>query len=156
ASQTRTPPHYLVANKGLSQLSGDALKNAEAGLVTKVREFRAFTDDSLRDVLQLMALVQDDHKAAATAPLATFHWDKIEIRSEAQMADALVKKSQMGYPFEWLLEEAGHSPSDIRRIMKFRKAEMDEALGAGVQSMVQGAMTDVDPGLSDGASAETD
>lgn len=155
ASQTRTPPHYLVANKGLSQLSGDALKNAEAGLVTKVREFRAFTDDSLRDVLKLMALVQGDKKAAGLAPLASFHWDKIEIRSEAQLADALLKKQQMGYPFEFLLEEAGHSPADIKRILVMRQKELDEALGAGVQSAVQGAMVDVEPELDGvGASAE--
>lgn len=157
AAQTRTPPHYLVANKGMSQLSGDALKNSEAGLATKVREFRAFTDDSLREVLQLMALVQDDRKAAEAAALASFHWDKIEIRSEAQLADALVKKSQMGYPFEFLLEEAGHSPADIKRIMAMRKAEQDEALGLGVQAMVQGAMTDVEPDpVGVGASAEED
>lgn len=155
AAQTRTPPHYLVANKGLQNLSGDALKNAEAGLATKVREFRAFTDDSLREVLHLMALVEDDQKAADAAALASFHWDKIEIRSEAQLADALVKKSTMGYPFEYLLEEAGHSPSEIKRIMALRKQEQDEALALGVQSVVQGAMTDVgDPGV--GASAATE
>ena len=154
ASQTRTPPHYLVANKGLSQLSGDALKNAEAGLVTKVREFRAFTDDSLREVLRLMALVKGDKKAADASALASFHWDKIEVRSEAQLADALLKKSQMGYPFEYLLEEAGHSPNDIKRILAMRKTEMDDALGAGIQSMVQGALN-VEPEPSGvGASAE--
>lgn len=154
AAQTRTPPHYLVANKGLQNLSGDALKNAEAGLATKVREFRAFTDDSLREVLRLMALVKDDEKAAAASVLATFHWDKIEIRSEAQMADALVKKSQMGYPFEFLLEEAGHSPSEIKRIMALRKQEQDEALGMGVQAVLQEAMSDEPDGSRAEASAE--
>lgn len=144
AAQTRTPPHYLVANKGLQNLSGDALKNAEAGLVTKVREFRAFTDDSLREVLRLMALVKGEDKAADAAALATFHWDKVEVRSEAQMADALVKKAQIGYPFEYLLEEAGHSPSDVKRIMALRKREMDEALASGVQDVVQDVMSDAD------------
>lgn len=142
AAQTRTPPHYLAANKGLQNLSGDALKNAEAGLATKVREFRAFTDDSLRELLRLMALVMKDKKGAALAPLAAFHWDRIEIRSEAQLADALLKKSQMGYPFEFLLEEAGHSPAEITRIMELRKAEMDAALAGGVQLAVQDAFTD--------------
>lgn len=130
AAQTRTPPHYLVANKGMSQLSGDALKNSEAGLATKVREFRAFTDDALREVLQLMALVRGDEKAASASALAAFHWDKIEIRSEAQMADALVKKSQIGYPFEFLLEEAGHSPAEIKRIISLRNKELSDPMFA--------------------------
>lgn len=48
----------------------------------------------------------------------------------------------MGYPFEYLLEEAGKSPTEIERIMAMRKAEMDEALAAGVDAAVQSAMND--------------
>lgn len=134
AAQTRTPPHYLVANKGLSQLSGEALHAAEAGLVSKVRDFARYADASLREVLRLMALVQDDSRAAKLAPLAQFHWDKMEIRSDAQMADALLKKSQMGYPFEYLLEEEGKSPSQIARIMELREKELyDPQLAAALR-----------------------
>ncbi len=136
AAQTRTPPHYLVANKGMSQLSGDALKNSEAGLVSKVGDFARYADASLREVLRLMALVKGDDRAALRAPLATFHWDKIEIRSESQLADALLKKSQMGYPFEYLLEEEGKSPSQIKRILDMRSAELyDPQLAAAMRPM---------------------
>jgi hypothetical protein len=142
AAQTRTPPHYLVSNKGISNLSGDALKSAETGLNKKAREFITFTDPQLREVLRLVALVKDDRKAAEGARLAKIVWESPEIRSEAQLADALVKKAQMGYPFEYLLELDGASPADIRRIMKLRQKELDEALGAGVQMAVQDGMTD--------------
>src|SRR5690606_13224762 len=58
AAQTRTPPHYLVSNKGLSNLSGDALTAAEIGLVQKSNEYISFTDPQLREVLRLVALVK--------------------------------------------------------------------------------------------------
>lgn len=145
AAQTRTPPHYLVSNKGLSNLSGDALVAAEIGLVQKAGEFVTFTDPQLREVARLVALVKGDEKLAQQTRLAQISWKDLEKRSESQLADALLKKSQMGYPFEYLLEEAGKSPSEVRRIMKMRKAEMDEALAAGVQGAVQEAMTDVEP-----------
>lgn len=140
AAQTRTPPHYLVANKGLSNLSGEALQASEAGLVTKVREFRAFTDDSLREMLRLMALVENDADAAELAPLAQFHWDRIEVRSDAQVSDAMSKDRTTGYPFEYLLEKYGHSPSEIERIMAMKRQEDADMLGMGVQSAVQDAM----------------
>jgi hypothetical protein len=142
AAQTRTPPHYLVANKGISNLSGDALKSAEIGLNKKAGEFITFTDPQLREVLRLVALVKGDAKAAEATRLAKIVWESPEIRSEAQLADALLKKSQMGYPFEYLLELDGRSPAEIRRIMKMREKELDEALGAGVQAAVQGAIDD--------------
>jgi len=145
AAQTRTPPHYLVANKGLSNLSGDALVAAEIGLVQKSNEFIAFTDPQLREVVRLVALVKGEVGLAQKARLADIAWKDREKRSESQLADALLKKSQMGFPFEYLLEEAGKSPSDIRRILKMRQVEMDAALGAGVQMAVQGAMSDVEP-----------
>jgi hypothetical protein len=145
AAQTRTPPHYLVANKGISNLSGDALKSAEIGLNKKAGEFITFTDPQLREVLRLVALVKGDTKAAEATRLAKIVWESPEIRSEAQLADALLKKSQMGYPFEYLLELDGRSPAEIRRIMKMREKELDDALGAGVQAAVQGEMGQVDP-----------
>jgi hypothetical protein len=154
AAQTRTPPHYLVSNKGLSNLSGDALVAAEIGLVQKSNEFITFTDPQLREVIRLVALVKDEKKLADKARLAGITWQDREKRSESQLADALLKKSQMGYPFEYLLEEAGKSPTEIERIMAMRKAEMDEALAAGVELAAQEAMNDVEPEpASDGASA---
>lgn len=142
AAQTRTPPHYLVANKGLSNLPADALKAAEIGLTKKADEFITFTDPSLREVLRLIALVWGDEKLAAQCRMAQFVWASREIRSEAQMADANLKRSQYGYPFAYLLEQDGKSPSEIKRIMKLRDAEMDAALGLGVQAAVQGAVDD--------------
>lgn len=129
AAQTRTPPHYLVANKGLSNLPADALRAAETGLVSKVKEFQTFTDPQLREVLRLMALVKGDARGAAAARLAKIGWVNAEIRSEAALADANTKRRQNGYPFEVILEMDGWSPGDIRRIMKLRDEELRAGLG---------------------------
>lgn len=126
AAQTRTPPHYLVANKGLSNLSGDALTAAEIGLVQKSNEFITFTNPAIREILRLVALVKNDQQLAGKAQLATIVWKDREIRSQSQLADALLKKRQMGYPFEFLLEQEGHSPATISRILAMREEELDD------------------------------
>ncbi len=127
AAQTRTPPHYLVANKGLSNLSGDALTAAEIGLVQKSDEFISFTNPSLRELLRLIALVMNQSGLAEQARLATIVWKNREIRSESQMADALVKKRQMGYPLEFLLELDGLDPSTISRVLAMAEQEQADA-----------------------------
>lgn len=134
AAQTRTPPHYLVANKGLSNLSGDALTAAEIGLVQKANEFITFTNPALREVLRLIAKVLRNDGFAEQARLATIVWKNREIRSESQMADALVKKRQIGYPFEFLMEAEGHDPQTISRVMELRERELaDPLLGAALR-----------------------
>lgn len=126
AAQTRTPPHYLVANKGLSNLSGDALTAAEIGLVQKSNEFITFTNPALREVLRLVAGVLDNQGYQEQARLATIVWKNREIRSESQLADALVKKRQMGYPFEFLMEQDGHDPATIKRVLEMQERELQD------------------------------
>lgn len=142
AAQTRTPPHYLVSNKGISNLSGEALIAAEIGLVKKSDEFVTFTDPQLREVARLVALVKGSKELAAATRLARVTWADREKRTESQLADAQVKLSQVGYPFEYLLEKSGMAPAEIRRVMTMRKAEMDEAMSMSVQAAVQGALVD--------------
>lgn len=142
AAQTRTPPHYLVTNKGLANLSGDALKSAEIGLTKKASEFITFTDPQIREVARLVALVKGDEKLAHQARLAKVRWESPEIRSEAQLVDALQKKATVGWPFEVLLEEYGKSPKEIKRILEAREREVEAAIGAGVQGAIQDGMND--------------
>jgi hypothetical protein len=145
AAQTRTPPTYLVTKTGMSNVNGEGLKASEIGLVNKADEFIRFTDPRLREVLRLVALVKEDKKLADQARLAQVVWASREIRSEAQMADALLKKKQTGYPFEYILELDGRSPSEIRRIMKMRQAELDDP-------QIAAAMRELDDSSSVGGS----
>ncbi|MGY2747218.1 phage portal protein [Arthrobacter sp. UYCu723] len=127
AAQTRTPPHYLVSNKGLSNLAADALKAAEIGLVKKTQEFQKFATPAVREVFRLMALVKGDKGLAEQVRLAKVVWQNPEMRSEAQLADALVKKKTIGYPMEYLMELDGLGPTEINRVKDMIRDEQDAA-----------------------------
>lgn len=117
AAQTRTPPTYLVTTVGMSNVSADGLKASEIGLVKKTQEFQTFAAPALRKIYRLIALVLNDSKLAAAAGSAVISWMNPEIRSESQMADALLKKKQIGYPLEYLLELDGLPPEEVERVL---------------------------------------
>lgn len=145
AAQTRTPPHYLVANKGMSQLSGDALKAAETGLVSKVKQTVSFFESSMRALFVLMALQADNKRLAEAAKLSTPQWADIENRSESQTADAMLKKNQAGYPFEWLLREQGRSPEEITEILEMREREATMKAQAAIGDLINGQVPVQEP-----------
>lgn len=126
AAQTRTPPHYLVANKGLSNLSGDALTAAEIGLVQKADEYVTFSDPQLREVLRLVALVAGKEDVAQQARLSTIVWKDREIRGESQLADALSKYKALGYPLEYIMELHGKDPATIERVLAMVDQEQND------------------------------
>jgi len=117
-----------VSNKGLSNLAADALKAAEIGLVKKAQEFQKFATPAIREVFRLMAIVKNQPAQAEQVRLATIAWQNPEMRSEAQMADALVKKKTIGYPFKYLMELDGVAPTEVERILDMVKDEEAEAV----------------------------
>lgn len=120
AAQTRTPPHYLIGK--MANLSGDALVAAETGLVTKVREAQSFFGAALRRVFVCTATAIGDESLAEAARGGQVMWADPQFRSEAQLADALLKYSTIGYPFEYLLELHGKGSTEISRIMDMKRA----------------------------------
>ena len=62
-------------------------------------------------------------------------WRNAENRSENQLADSLIKKKQIGYPFEWLLMEDGKSPEDIKQIIAMRNKEQEAAIEQGMNAI---------------------
>jgi hypothetical protein len=134
ASQTRTPPTYLVSKTGMSNVNGEGLKASEIGLNKKVQEFQTFASPAMREVNRLIALVLDDLALAKIVPLGKVTWMNPEIRSEAQLADMLVKKKSIGYPLEYLMELDGVETLDVPRILAMKKAEEEAALDFGVQA----------------------
>lgn len=150
AAQTRTPPHYLVTKQGLSNLSGDALKAAESGLVNKAGEFITQATPGIREAFRLMALVLDDQGLAAQVQLSRVKWADPGIRSDAELSDMLVKKKSIGYPFRYLLELDGVDPADIDRIITMKQQEDAQALAAADPIMAH-AMRPLEGGTPDGA-----
>lgn len=115
AALTRTPPHYLLAK--MVNLSGDALKAAETGLVARVKRKQLDFSDGLEETMRLAFRAMGDNKKASLMGAETI-WRDPESRAPGVIADSLVKKRQIGVPLEILWEEAGYTPQQIERMKR--------------------------------------
>lgn len=133
AAQTRTPQHYLIGK--MANLSGDALIAAETGLVKRVQEKQIWYGQAEREMFGLIALAQGNKAKAKAITGGTVLWADAESRSQAQLADALLKLSQIGFPFEFLAGRWGLTPTEIVDLMamKQHEAEMDPAAAIAKQ-----------------------
>ena len=111
ASITQTPAHYLLGT--VANLSADALKAAEAGLVCKVRSRALFLGESWEEVTRLG--LQLTGRPGAADVEAEVIWADFETRTEGQRVDALVKMSTLRVPDEVLWEKWGATQSEIER-----------------------------------------
>lgn len=125
AAVTQTPPHYLLGQ--IANLSADAIKAAEAGLVAKVQRRARHIGESWETVMRIaLGLVGDP---GATDLSAEVIWADFETRSEGQLVDALVKMSTLGVPTEVLWQRWGATPAEIGR-WKILANEQQAALAA--------------------------
>jgi hypothetical protein len=124
AAQTRTPQHYLIGK--MANLSAEALKAAETGLVSTVREKQLYFGEATREVARLIALAQGDGDKADAMRTATVVWQDPESRSDAELADSLGKLAVMLHvPDEALWRRYGFTDAEIRD-MKRMQAEQTE------------------------------
>lgn len=130
AAQTRTPPHYFIDK--MANLAAEALKAAETGLVKRVQEKQLYFGSAIREAFRVVALAKNDDKLAKKVVGSTVLWRDAEIRSEAQLVDAIVKLKTVGFPFKWLAERYGLSPAEIARVMEMRSEEQQDALVNGL------------------------
>lgn len=136
AAQTRTPQHYLIGK--MANLSGDALLAAETGLVKRVDEKKLWFGQALREVARLIYLARGEDARAKAMRAGAVLWADSESRSYAQLADALVKLKDIGFPFEWLALRYGLTPTEVANVvaMREREAEMDP-IAAATQMLAQ-------------------
>lgn len=121
ASQTRTPPHYFYLSGNFP--SGDAIKSAETGLVAKAKRKMRFFGEAWEEVMRLAFMVLDDPRGQITNSETI--WADPEYRSEAELADALIKRSALGVPRQQLWEDAGYTQTQIAR---FKAYEAEDTL----------------------------
>ncbi|MET7939626.1 phage portal protein [Streptomyces sp. NPDC005302] len=119
AAISRTPPHYLIG--AVVNVSGDALKAAETGLISKVRDRQRTFGESWEQTMRLAFRVLGD-EAKATAFHAETIWRDPESRSVSELADAAVKKEAAGVPWRQRMEDMGYTPTQIAR-MEVDRAE---------------------------------
>lgn len=104
AAITSTPPHYLLGS--MVNLSAEALKAAEAGLIHKIYQRRRFLEEGLERTMRLAGIASSQ---------ARIVWKSPEWRTEGELVDALVKMGSLGVPREVLWERWGATPQEIER-----------------------------------------
>ena len=120
AAQTRTPPHYVVGK--MANMSGDALKAAETGLVSKVRDKMDPFGEAHEEAIRLAFRAQDPEDERAEATDCETIWRDPESRSEAETVDAAIKLRGL-LPDEIIMERIGMSPQEIDRAMSLRETD---------------------------------
>jgi hypothetical protein len=119
AAITQTPAHYLLGR--LVNLSADAIRAAEAGLVAKAGRRALHLGEGWEEV-QRTALGLVGNPAAADYSGEVI-WRDFETRSIGQLTDSLVKMRTLGVPLEVLWERYGASPQEIARWRELAAAE---------------------------------
>jgi hypothetical protein len=128
ASQSSTPPHYLLGQAG-SFPSGESLKSTETGLVAKVRRRQLALEPAWEEVIRLCFAAQGDARAEVLD--AETIWRDPESRTEAEHTDATLKKMALGVPLPQLWEDLGYSPTQIRRFRTLAREQAFENLLTG-------------------------
>ena len=119
AAITQTPPHYLLGS--MVNLSADAIRAAEAGLVAKVTRRALFIGEAYEET-ERIALGLVGNPAAADVE-AEVIWHDFETRSEGQRVDALVKMRTLGVPTEVLWQKWGATPQEVDRWRELARSE---------------------------------
>lgn len=115
-------PSYYVAGGQIVNVSESALKVLDAGLVKRVqRKLRSF-GESHEEMMRLAFLAIGDTQRAAATDMQTI-WRNPEIRSEAEMADALAKLKSINVPDRFLWERYGFTPQEIARMEAMQDAQ---------------------------------
>lgn len=111
-AQTKTPPHYVSGE--IVNASGDALKAAETGLISKIRDKLPAFEEAHEDAMRLAFRAMGDEQRALLTSGETI-WRDPESRSFGELIDGLLKLRTLGLPLEMIWEKAGLSPQEIAR-----------------------------------------
>jgi hypothetical protein len=128
AAITRTPPFMLLGN--LTNLSAEALKATESGLVKKALQRQTTFGESWERLMSMALRASGDGRDASSMETI---WRDPENVSESQHVDALTKLYTIGLPAEAVWEEWGASPQQIER---FRRMRAEDSLN---RMMLSGA-----------------
>lgn len=121
ASVSAIPAHYL--NNLTGQLpSAESLRSAEASLVAKIKRKTTAFGDAWEQVARLVWLVRDGVLPAGAERLETV-WADPESRTRAMEADAALKLSELGVPWETLMLRLGFTPEQVANMRTQRVAE---------------------------------
>lgn len=124
------PPHYVVNLQG-GYPSGEALRTAEARLISKVKQRQTSYGNAWENVLRI-ALIQEG--AWVDSRLMT-NWTDASPISDSEHLDQLLKKQALGATRDQLLMEAGYGQTEIDTMAQEREGERataEASFNAGV------------------------
>lgn len=133
AAISKTPPHYLLGE--VVNVSGDALKAAETGLVSKVRQRMRTMGPCWERVIRLGFLYLGDSRGKEM--VANVIWADPESKSRAELADAMGKEIAAGVPLQLAMARAGFTPEEIAFAVAEKRK--NEARQAALQAAAAGA-----------------
>lgn len=115
ARVTGTPLHYLVLGEG-DFPSGEALRTAEARLVSKVTDLHDEWGPVWADVMALLGVegVEPD-------------WLDPAHITEAERLERLEARKRLGEPWAYTMQELGYAETDIPKLQEAREAERQAA-----------------------------
>lgn len=114
AALTKTPPHYLLGE--MVNLSADAIRAGEAGLISKVRRHQRPLGESWEEVTRLAFKVRKQDDRRAQDEQAQIIWKDPESRSLAERADAATKLASIDTPWRVIASMVlGMTPQEIAR-----------------------------------------
>lgn len=146
ATQSRTPPHYLISGMGMFP-SGESVRATEYGLSRKVQARQQSYGDAWSDVLRLCGEAAANKRLANDLGLSVV-WKDVEARSESEIVDALVKMSALGVPEPALWQRWGATPEEIEdwtRKLAEEEAKQEARERAAVDQVAEdGQPTDSD------------
>jgi len=128
AAVTKTPVHYLAAE--FSNVSADAIRAAEAGLVKKVVGHQRTYGEAWEEVIRLALSIIDDPRS--TDQSSFIEWSDPETRTIAELADATVKLAPF-IPEDEVWARLGYSPQQRAR---FATQRVQQALTADLSTRV--------------------
>lgn len=111
------PPHYN-SFVGENPTSADAIRSSETQLVKRVERKHTYLGGAWEDVQRLVLRIQTGVWDKAALGLET-QWRDPSTPTEAQKADATVKKVQAGIiPVEQAREDLGYTPEQRKRMLE--------------------------------------
>ncbi len=121
---TDTPLHLMMLQTG-DFPSGEALKTAEAPLLTKVQNRQEWFGDTWEDIVSFAALI--DNVALAPEDVVV-QWKDITPHSETeQVNNASTKTTTLGVSKRQALRELGYTDEQIDAMFEERRTEATEA-----------------------------
>lgn len=130
AARTRTPSQYLLG--AMVNISGDALKAAESGLVSKVKQRIRPFGEAIEEIVRLYLRAAGDVRDLSAIEVI---WHNPEFRTEGELVDALMKMSTLGVPREALWERWGASQTEIAQWREQADQQAARILGGDPASL---------------------